>query len=67
MSIIIDVVYKSPTSWYYTLANGLVFLWYHVGQCSKACSGLEEVLPDLLELSVLVPAAPWVSDEATYF
>ena len=38
----------------------------YIGQCSKACSGLEDVLPDLLELSVLIPAAPWVSDEATY-
>ena len=37
-----------------------------VGQCSKACSGLEEVLPDMLELSVLVPSAPWVRKLLAY-
>ena len=35
-------------------------LW---GQVAKTCSMLKESSGELLELSVLVPAAPWVSSE----
>ena len=30
-------------------------------QSASACNMLEETTPDLLDLSVLVPSAPWVS------
>ena len=38
-------------------------LW---GQVSKTCSMLKESSGELLELSVLVPAAPWVSSIHTW-